>query len=158
MPSVYIETTIPSYYCDTRSSGRVATWRAVTREWWDVQRHRYTLHTSRVVLAELARAPVSKARRASTLLRGIGVLDEPPGLQEVADYYIQHKLMPAEAGGDAVHLALASMHGMDFLLTWNCRHLANANKIQHVAVLNARLRLPVPVITTPLSLMPEDGV
>ena len=62
----------------------------------------------------------------------------------------------AEAGGDAVHLALASMHLMDFLLTWNCRHLANANKIQHMAVLNARLRLHLPVITTPLTLMPEE--
>ena len=64
--------------------------------------------------------------------------------------------MPAEAGGDAVHLALASMHSIDFLLTWNCRHLANANKIQHLTVLNARLGLHVPVITTPLTLMPED--
>ena len=71
-------------------------------------------------------------------------------------YYIEQKLMPAEAGGDAVHLALASMHSMDFLLTWNCRHLANANKIQHMAVLNGRLRLHLPVITTPLTLMPEE--
>lgn len=157
MASVYIETTVPSYYNETRSSPHVATWRAVTREWWDHCRRRYELCTSRFVLAELARAPAPKASRALSLMRGVAVLDEPPGLQEVVTYYIEQKLMPAEAGGDAVHLALASMHSLDFLLTWNCRHLANANKIQHLAVLNGRLRLHVPVITTPLTLMPEEA-
>ena len=83
------------------------------------------------------------------------MLEEPPGLPEVVSYYIEHRLMPEEAGGDAFHLGLASMHSMDFLLTWNCQHLANANKIQHLSVLNARLRLPVPIVTTPLTLMPE---
>jgi predicted nucleic acid-binding protein len=156
MPSVYIETTVPSYYHETRSSPQVSAWRYVTRQWWDHHRRRYELYTSRFVLAELARARAPKAGRARTLLKNVAVLDEPPGLEEVVGYYIEHKLMPAEAGGDAVHLALASMHSMDFLLTWNCRYLANANKIQHVAVLNGRLRLHVPVITTPLSLMPEE--
>ena len=156
MPSVYIETTVPSYYLETRSSPRIVAWREVTRQWWDGHRRRYDLYTSRFVLDELARAPAPKARRARSLLKGVVVLDEPPGLEEVVAYYVEHKLMPAEAGGDAVHLALASMHSMDFLLTWNCRHLANANKIQHIAVLNARLQLHLPVITTPLTLMPEE--
>ena len=156
MPSVYIETTVPSYYHETRSSPRIAAWRDVTRQWWDRHRHRYDLYTSRFVLAELARAPAPKRRPARSLLRGVTVLDEPPGLGEVVEYYIEQKLMPSEAGGDAVHLALASMHSMDFLLTWNCQHLANANKIQHMAVLNGRLRLHLPVITTPLTLMPEE--
>ena len=156
MPSVYIETTIPSYYHETLSSAAIAAWRDVTRQWWNHHRRHYDVFTSRFVLAELARAPAPKARRARSLLKGVPVLDEPPGLQEVVVYYIEQKLMPAEAGGDAVHLALPSMHSMDFLLTWNCRHLANANKIQHMAVLNARLRLPLPVVTTPLTLIPEE--
>ncbi|GAG25498.1 unnamed protein product [marine sediment metagenome] len=156
MSSVYIETTVPSYYHETRSSPRIAAWRDVTRQWWDRHRRRYDLYISRFVLAELARAPAPKAGRARSLLKGVSVLDEPPGLEEVVAYYIEQKLMPAEAGGDAVHLALASMHSMDFLLTWNCQHLANANKIQHMAVLNGRLRLHLPVITTPLTLMPEE--
>lgn len=156
MPSVYIETTVPSYYHETRSSTQISAWREVTRQWWDRHRRRYDLYTSRFVLAELARTPAPKAGRARTLLKSVAVLDEPDGLEEVVAYYIEQKLMPAEAGGDAVHLALASMHSMDFLLTWNCLHLANANKIQHMAVLNVRLRLHLPVITTPLTLMPEE--
>ncbi len=156
MPSVYIETTVPSYYHETRSSPRIAAWRDVTRQWWDRHRRRYDLYTSRFVLAELARAPAPKGGRAHSLLKGVAVLDEPPGLEEVVTYYIEQKLMPAGAGGDAVHLALATMHSMDFLLTCKCQHLANANKIQHMAVLNGRLRLHLPVITTPLSLMPVE--
>ena len=156
MASVYIETTVPSYYHETRSSPRITAWRDLTRGWWDHHRHVYDLCTSRFVLAELSRAPAPKARRCQSLLRGIDILGEPPGLEEVVAYYLEQRLMPVEAGGDAVHLALASMHSVDFLLTWNCRHLANANKAQHLAVLNGRLRLHVPIITTPLTLMPED--
>lgn len=85
----------------------------------------------------------------------VEVLDEPVELIDVAEYYIEHKAMPATAGGDAYHLALASLHRIDFLLTWNCQHLANANKIRHLTVLNARLGLPMPIITTPLTLIPE---
>ena len=91
------------------------------------------------------------------LLEGISLLDDLPGLEEVVEYYVQHRLMPRDAGGDAAHLALASLHHMDFQLTWNCRHLANANKIQHLTVLNGRLGLPVPIITTPLTLIPEEA-
>jgi hypothetical protein len=156
MPSVYVETTVPSYYYERRTTPQVVAWCEVTREWWDHHRHAYDLYTSRFVLAELARAPGAKARSAQSLLRGIEIVEEPPGLEEVVAYYIEQKLMPAQAGGDAVHMALASMLSMDFLLTWNCRHLANANKMQHLAVLNARLRLHVPIVTTPLTLKPEE--
>ena len=158
MPSVYIETTVPSYYHETRRSPMVTAWRAATRRWWHECRHAYQLFTSAYVLAELELAPRGKGSRAIALLNDVPLLDETPGFEEVTAYYIEHRLMPRDAQGDAAHLALVSMHHMDFLLTWNCRHLANANKVQHLSVLNARLGLPVPVITTPLMLIPEDYV
>ncbi len=127
MLSVYIETTIPSYYTETRRTPQVLAWREITREWWD----NYRLCTSRFVLAELLDAPPPKSRRAMDLLRHVSVLDEPKELAAVADYYITQRAMPAEAGGDAFHLAIVSLHRIDFVLTWNCRHLANANKIRH---------------------------
>ena len=156
MASAYIETTVPSYYWETRRTPQIVAWREATRQWWRLFRHGYELYTSRFVLAELARAPSPKARRALRLMSGVRLLGEPPGLAEVVEYYVQHRLMPVEAGGDAVHLALASMHGMDFLLTWNCRHLANANKVRHLTIINRRLGLHVPVVTTPLTLIPEQ--
>ncbi len=93
---------------------------------------------------------MEKCRR---LLKTVALVDEPAGLFDLAEYYMEHRLMPSEAEGDAVHLALASLLRIDFLLTWNCRHLANANKIQHLRVLNGRLDLHVPIVTTPINLM-----
>jgi hypothetical protein len=156
MASVYIETTIPSYYYETRRTPSVQAWRAVTRVWWNDHRLSYRLCTSRFVHAELAMAPAIKRTRAAALLSEMEILAEPDGLEEVVAFYIEHRLMPVEAGGDAVHLAMASMHNVDYLLTWNCRHLANANKTQHLRVLNGRLGLPVPIITTPMTLIPEN--
>jgi len=154
--TVYIETTIPSYYCETRQTPTAVAWRSATRQWWDHCRAQYELFTSAYVLTELDGAPASKARRALSIIRNVPLLDEPPGFQDVVNYYIEHQLMPADARGDAAHLAIASMHGIAFMLTWNCQHLANANKTRHLTVLNARLGLQVPIITTPLTLLSED--
>ncbi len=65
---------------------------------------------------------------------------------------MSHRLMPREALGDAVHVAVASVNAIDFVLTWNCRHLANANKASHLAAINRRLGLFVPTIVTPYNL------
>jgi hypothetical protein len=156
MQSVYIETSVPSYYHETRRDPKIVAWREVTRQWWDEYRFGYELRTSAFTLAELSLAPGRKARAALSLLKHVPLLAEPSGFRDVVEFYVEHQLMPAEATGDAAHLALASMHHIDYLLTWNCRHLANANKIQHLTVLNGRLGLPVPIITTPLTLIPED--
>ncbi len=157
MPSVYIETTIPSFYHETRRDPTIVAWRSATRRWWHKYRVLYDLYTSGFVYAELDLGPPAKRRRGIALLRQAQSLDEPPGLEDVIAFYIQHHLMPDDAKGDAAHLAMASMHHMNFLLTWNCRHLANANKVRHLTVLNARLGLPVPVVTTPYSLIPETA-
>lgn len=157
MPSVYIETTIPSFYCETRDEQQILAWRNVTREWWDCYRSRYDLFTSRFVLQELADAPQPKSRDLLALIADVQVLDEPAELPDVIEYYLEHRLMPGDAFGDAAHLAMASLHSMEFLLTWNCRHLANSNKARHIGILNARMGLATPVITTPLTLMPEES-
>lgn len=155
MPRVYIETTIPSFYFETRTSPQIVAWRDITRAWWARQRRHYELVTSIVVFDELRRAPAGKAAEAATLIADLPLLDDRPEVREVASYYIDHRLMPADAAGDAAHLAFASVHGVEFLLTWNCRHLANANKTTHLAALNARLGLGSPILTTPFNLTKE---
>jgi hypothetical protein len=155
-PTAYVETTIPSYYFETRQTVEAQAWRASTRSWWKNERPNYEIVTSEIVLAELRLAPAVKSTRCLRLLRGIPLLPELREADHVANFYIENRLMPAATGrGDAAHLALASLHRVDFLLTWNCRHLANSNKIQHLRVLNERLGLPVPVITTPINLVSE---
>ena len=76
-----------------------------------------------------------------------------PEIAEIVAAYIQHQVMPADPTGDALHLALAAFHKCDFLLTWNCRHLANANKFGHVRRVNALLGLFSPQLVTPLELI-----
>lgn len=157
MPSVYIESSIPSYYHETRNEPQIIAWRDATRRWWDEFSSRFELCTSVLTLNELAAGPPEKAALCIDMLRGQRVLDELPGTGELIDFYVAQRLMPTGAGGDAGHLAFATMHGIDFLLTWNCQHLANANKTRHLQVLNGRLGLPVPILTTPLNLIPEDA-
>jgi hypothetical protein len=155
MPSVYIETTIPSFYFETRTDPTIVAWRGATRRWWHEFSQRFRLVTSEVVHVELAAAPQPKGAQCLGLIERVEVLQQPPGIDAVIDYYIQNKLMPRAARADAAHLAIASWHGVDFLLTWNCRHLANAGRVRHIAVLNGRLGLSTPVATTPDLLIPE---
>jgi hypothetical protein len=155
MKTVYIETTIPSFYFDARRSTTIVAWRQATRQWWDEHRHDYRLCTSVFVTAELERIPTSRSRQTLDLLSEVPLLAQPDRLDEVVAEYVKNRLMPRDARGDAAHLAMASLHGIDFLLTWNCRHLANMNKLAHITRINSRLGLAVPMLTTPLTLMPE---
>jgi len=90
---------------------------------------------------------------ALALMRDIPILSIEPETAEVVDTYISHRLMPGDVRGDALHLAVASLHGCHYLLTWNCAHLANANKIEHIRHVNNMLGLYVPIITTPVELL-----
>ncbi len=157
-PTVYIETTIPSFYHETRRDAANRYRREVTREWWDLHRHRFDLCTSELTLLELRDAPSAKSLAAIKLIGGLRRLEPSGRVAEITDLYISQRLMPAGAGGDAGHLAFTSVHCIDFLLTWNCKHLANANKFPHLRALNARLGLPIPVLTTPYMLMPEGPI
>ena len=128
-----------------------------TREWWAKAKPDQRLVTSAVVIEELEQIPDATRRQDSlALLRTLEELDYTTEIAEVAAVYLQHKLMPAEALGDADHLALASFYNCDMLVTWNCRHLANANKTGHIRRVNALLGLRTPLLVTPLQLLEKD--
>ncbi len=74
-------------------------------------------------------------------------------IEDIVSIYIKNKIMPENVVGDAIHLAIAFYYKCDFLLTWNCKHLANANKFEHIKFINNKLGLYVPVLTTPLQLI-----
>ncbi len=156
MRTVYVETTIPSFYFETRSSPQAVAWRDATRRWWSRSGGRYRLVTSSFVIGELDLAPEPKRSESLALVGRLEVLDDPDELGDVIEFYLQHRLMPADAAGDAAHLAHASLAGVDFLVTWNLAHLANANKFRHTEVLNARLGLATPLMVTPYALLSEE--
>lgn len=152
-PVVYIETSIPSFYHETRTDIGAAARRHWTRQWWDARKDEYELVTSPPTLDELDSAPEPKRSLCLQLLADIPVLEIPEGVEDIVGFYIDRMLMPRNPVGDALHLALASHHKCDFLLTWNCQNLANAEKFHHIRVINSILGLDVPILTTPEQLM-----
>lgn len=150
---VYIETTIPSFYCDARTAPAVRLRKEWTRLWWRSAKQQHELVTSEAVLEELAAGEPGQSIERLALVRGLPLLDLDPAIDEIVEAYIRHQLMPRDPGGDAVHLALASFHKCDFLVTWNCRHLANANKFGHIRRVNTLLGLYIPALVTPLEML-----
>jgi predicted nucleic acid-binding protein len=126
-----------------------------TREWWDDHRHGFDLVTSEAVIDELEKGTFPQKAEALALIETVPLVDISEAIADIASAYVQHKVMPADPAGDALHLALASFHKCDFLLTWNCRHLANANKFAHIRRVNGILGLFVPTLVTPLELLGE---
>ena len=156
-PLVYIETSIPSFYHELRPEPEMAARRAWTREWWDNHRDRYLPVTSVAVIEELEAGTHPKKRDCLALVSRLPLLSIGDAVGDIVDIHIQHHVMPADPRGDALHLALASYHHCHFLLTWNCSHLANANKQEHIRHVNVLQGLHVPVMTTPLELVnPEE--
>jgi hypothetical protein len=151
--SVYIETTIPSYYYETRQEMKISVWRELTREWWNKYRFRYFTVCSDTVMVELEQGRHPQQKEKILLLKDIEKLPYSAVLDDIVEEYIGHKLMPKEFVGDGYHLAYASYYGIDFLLTWNCVHLANPNKFQHMRIINSRMDLKTPIICTPEQLL-----
>jgi hypothetical protein len=152
-PRVYVETTIPSFYHTTRTTPFALARREWTRRWWDDAGSQYELVSSEAVLYELADGDYPSRGAAEALMSGLHILEISPPVAEIVDSYFRHRLMPADPRGDALHLALASHHRCDFLVTWNCRHLANASKFGHIRRVNGLLGLFVPTLVTPLELL-----
>jgi hypothetical protein len=150
---VYIETTIPSFYYEVRTEPEMIARRNWTRTWWDSQRHAYELVTSVAVLDELEAGTFPNQDQVLELLAEVPLVPVEPAITEIVEAYIQRLVMPQDPTGDALHLALASFHKCDFLLTWNVRHLANANKFVHIRRVNTLLGLFTPTLITPLELL-----
>ena len=152
--TVYLDTTVLSYLFDERESLRSLT--ELTRRWWKTQRRGYRLFLSAETLAELGNGNYDHKAQSLKEAASIEILRRTDDIEIIAKVYVDNLLMPKKVEGDAIHLAYASVYKMDFLLTWNCNHLANANKKQHIRIINTKLGLAVPEITTPMELFRED--
>ncbi len=153
MQTVYIETSIPSFYYEVRTEAEFVAMRNWTRIWWDESRHKLDCFTSEAVIYELESGMHPNKKDKLKLMKNIIRLEINDDIRVIVEIYIKHCLMPKDELGDALHLATASFHKMDYLLTWNCNHLANANKRKHIRRINENLRIHTPEILTPLELM-----
>jgi len=153
-PKVYLETTIPSLLVARPSPLlRVANDQQVTREWWDTRRGKFQLFISELVLQEAARGNRAFAAQRLAAIAQCRILEATDAARSLTMELLGSGLIPAKAAADAAHIAVAAAQGMDFLLTWNCRHIANAMTVDRVRELCARRGFPAPVICTPYELM-----
>lgn len=152
--TVYLDSTILSFLHDRRPL--LVFQSQTTRRWWRDERGRFRLFLSEATLNELSDGNYPARHAALRTARGINILPPSASLGPIVREYIQQFIMPRDQEGDAAHLAYASFHGLDYLLTWNCKHLANADKFRHIRVVNARLGLRTPEIVTPLELFQEN--
>lgn len=150
---IYVETSVVSFYHEVRTEPDMVARRDWTRKFWDLASEEYTLLTSIAVLEELDRGSFPNKQAALDLVSGLSLLQNTEEIDLIVDVYIQRMIMPADPGGDARHLALASFHKCDFLLTWNYKHLANANKFGHIRKVNDILGLYSPSMVTPMELL-----
>ena len=153
---IYIETTIPSFYYTLRTDIESLAKQSWTRKWWKEYADQFILLSSTAVIDELRRGTSEKTQVRIDLIKDIEMLPVPSKINQIAQTYIDRLIMPQDLFGDAHHLALASFHNADALLTWNCKHLANLNKIYRIRQINQELGLPTPELATPLNYLGDD--
>jgi hypothetical protein len=151
---VYVETTIVSYLRSRPSRDLiVAAHQRITQEWWDDHRHDYELFVSQAVIREAEAGHEEASESRLLALQGIPLLQIKEQALTLAEELLGQGAFPSKAAADALHVAVSAVHGMDYLLTWNCAHLANARMRPRIeAVCRASGHQP-PVICTPEELM-----
>jgi hypothetical protein len=152
-PKVYLETTVISYLTATPSRDIVqAAHQQVSREWWE-RRGDFDLFASQAVITESSRGDPSAAARRLALLEDVAILEVTEDASRLAEAFIEQHALPAKAAVDALHIAVAVVMAMDYVLTWNCTHIANAVIRPKIEDACRQLGYDPPVICTPEELM-----
>ncbi len=141
----------------TGSTTKAAAWQNATRYWWESQKNRFELFTSQLVVEEAEQGHPEAAERRLRVLKDVPHLSMPDSVADLAQVLITEGALPPKAADDALHIAIAAYHNVDYLLTWNCRHLDNAEIKPIVRSICAVQGYSCPEICTPLELMGENN-
>jgi predicted nucleic acid-binding protein len=153
-PKLYLETTVPSYLTSWPSRDLIrAGHQQITREWWQSRRADFEIYISQLVLDEAGAGDTQAARDRLAVLQKLPLLDLTQEVTDLAADLKSELALPPKAVTDAAHIAIAAVHGIDFLLTWNCTHIANAEMFPHITLICNQRGFPAPVICTPEELM-----
>jgi len=157
-PTVYVETSVISYLASRPSRDIiVAGHQQLTQEWWDA-RDSWTLFISPLVLKEAGGGDEEAASKRLFFTENLTLLHLSDSVLFLAERLLSSAALPTNAAEDALHVAVASVHGMDYLLTWNCRHIANATNRLAITKACDHAGYKTPVICTPEELMGENNV
>ena len=151
---VYLETTIPSYLTAWPSRDLIiAGHQQITKDWWRTRRSEFELYISQFVIDEASAGDAEAAKERMAIVGPLPLLDISEAVLNLASAILQSGAIPTKAARDAAHIAVSAVHAIDFLLTWNCAHIANAQIVKVVQRICAEHGFPCPVICTPEELM-----
>ncbi len=152
--SIYLETTVVSYYTSKPNRDIIAlAHQEITRQWWPIVIRQYNFFISEVVVEEADFGDVEAAKKRLEELKDIPHLELNDKVEEMAQVYMERLEIPEKSFRDAAHLAVACVHNIDYLVTWNCTHLANGEAIKKLMKINESLGIHTPIICTPEELM-----
>ncbi len=156
-PTVYVETSLVSYLTARPSRDLVlAANQRLTLDWWQRDRPRFELYTSGLVLTEAVAGDPTAAAERLAVLRRVPQLDVPPSAEQLAAGLLRDAVLPVSGARDALHLAIAAVNGIDYLLTWNCTHLANAFLRAKIEQTCRDAGVVAPTICTPAELVDPE--
>lgn len=154
MASVYIETSVISYLTARPSRDIViAGHQQTTQDWWENQSHKFELYVSELVIQEAARGDPKAAQERLTVLKPFQALTVTPQALQLAQILLEKAALPAKSDADALHISISMTSGIDYLLTWNCKHIANAITRKKIELLCREQNYEPSVICTPEELM-----
>lgn len=157
-PKVYLETSIISYLT-ARPSSNVITIanQQLTQEWWDEHRSEFDLYVSEIAFNESGEGDLQMAQRRLDLIADIPLLQNNGAVKNLAGEILKQKILPVKATLDVFHIALAAVHEMDFLLTLNCKHIANAFIYKQVGKICRNSGFEPPVVCTPQEILGKEN-
>lgn len=154
---VYVETSIVSFLTGRASHSLiVSAWQSMTVDWWEKRRKLFDLYVSELVLEEAGRGDKNAAKRRLKSLETIPLLSLTDAAEQLSKELLVKKALPARATDDALHIALSAVHNIDYLLTWNCRHIDNAETKPIIRSIILSNGYNCPEICTPQELMGDE--
>lgn len=157
-PRAYVETTVVSYLTAWPSRDIVvAGHQQVTRDWWKSRNDRFDVLASELVVQEASAGDEEAARDRLEVLAGLNLLEMSTDALALAARLLESGTIPQEAADDAMHLAIAAVNGVEYLVTWNCRHLANATRRAQIEAAIREAGYEPPIICTPEELLEGDS-
>lgn len=158
-PKAYIETSVVSYRVARPSQDvTVASHQKITRAWWEKHLHEYDACLSAFVLQEIQRGDPDAVAERLKVAAEFSILPASAEVDSLAIAYMAELPLPEKALYDAFHIAVASVCAMDYLITWNCKHIANAHLRRGIAEINLRMGVSTPIICTPEELLDDDTI
>ncbi|MFB2893887.1 type II toxin-antitoxin system VapC family toxin [Aerosakkonemataceae cyanobacterium BLCC-F50] len=156
--TIYIETSIFGYLTARSTKNLIlAANIELTRDWWENYRRAFDLYISQIVLDEAALGDSEIAAKRLEILQDMTLLKPSEAAEDLVIQFLARSNLPNKAANDAAHIALATVHGMDYLLTWNCKHIANAQIQKKLTQICADFGYELPTICTPYELMGDYG-